>query len=37
MESGIKEYEHFGTNPDSRSLDNVDIAINKFKNHPSIK
>ena len=37
MESGIKEYENFGTNPDSRSLDNVDIAINKFKNHPSIK
>ena len=37
IELGIKEYENCETNPDSRSLDNVDIAINKYKNHPSIK
>ena len=37
IELGIKEYENFDKNPDSRSLDNVDIAINKYKNHPSIK
>ena len=24
-------------NPDSRSQDNVDIVINKYKNHPGIK
>ena len=37
IELGIKEYENCDTNPDSRSLDNVDIGINKYKNHPSIK
>ena len=37
IELGIKEYENFDKNPGSRSLDNVDIAINKCKNHPSIK
>ena len=37
IELGIKEYENFDKNPDSRSLGNVDIAINKYKNHPSIK
>ena len=35
IELGIKE--SFDTNLDSRFLDNVDIAINKYKNHPSIK
>ena len=34
---GIKEFENFETNSTSRSLDNVNIAINKYKNHPSIK
>ena len=28
---GIKEYENFDTNLDSRSLDNVDVGINKYK------
>ena len=35
IELGIKE--SFDMNLDSRFLDNVDIAINKYKNHPSIK
>ena len=37
IELGIKECENFDTNPNSRSLNNVDVAINKYKNHPSIK
>ena len=37
IELGIKEYENFDMNPDSRSQDNVDIVINKDKNHPGIK
>ena len=37
MELGIKEYENFDKNPYFGSLDNVDIAINKYKNHPSLK
>ena len=36
IELGIKRYENFDTNPDSKSLDNVDITINKYKNHLSI-
>ena len=31
IELEIKEYENFDTNPDSRFLDNVDIAFNKYK------
>ena len=34
---GIKEYESLDTNPGSASQDDVDIAISKYKNHPSIK
>ena len=34
---GIKEYESPDTNPGSASQDDVDIAISKYKNHPSIK
>ena len=36
-EIGIKEYENFDANPASRTLNNVDIAIDKYKNHPYIK
>ena len=28
-QSGIKEYENFDKNPDSRSQNNVDMAVNK--------
>ena len=37
IELRIKEYENFDTNPNSRSQDYVDIAINKYQNHPGIK
>ena len=37
IELGIQGHENFDTNPESRSLDNVDIAIYKYKTHPSIK
>ena len=37
MNLGIKEYESLDTNPQSRFQDEVDIAINRYKNHPSIK
>ena len=37
MNLGIKEYESLDANPQSGFQDEVKIAINKYKNHPSIK
>ena len=37
IELRIKEYESFDMNLNSRSQDNVDIAINEYENHPSTK
>ena len=37
MNLGIKEYESLDANPQSGFQDEVDIAIIKYKNHPSIK
>ena len=37
MNLRIKEYESLNANPQFGFQDEVDIAINKYKNYPSIK